>query len=679
MPEGANPHTVTDDSALQQQAGTVFVLLRDLENMQRELSSKIDRQHDLLESFVSSWQKKCHHIPSTPVVATPIIARQHIPMMDGTSPFRSLAADGYISHASHGSHGSQNSGTDAHTEAYNSALEDLIIERRGLGSKQSSFLFDDDEDLQGRRGPMTVAAHDSDQSIVATGSSCFLTCVQGQFWWYLCTIMILLNAFVMGWEIQLTTNKVNGYAESLAPVNQEFFDMAEIAFLAWMVFEVFVNIFKQRWDFIYGEDSGWNIFDVVLIFLSIGLQFMNYGSLSFLRVARLFHIGRLLRAFRVCKFLRSIRSVIISLSHSVRHLVSAAIVMGVFMYTTALIIMQEMNRKISDGVVTGSPRMLSKFFSVPNESGTSLEQALQLYGSIERTMMTLFMTISGGMEWASAAEPLAEFGAVFGIVWTAYISFMVFCVLNVLIGIFVDVALQAMLNDRDNMIHAQIEELNTFIRMIQGVFKTSDTDGSGTLSRPEFESLMQNEELITYLKAMGIDADEASGLFRYLDEDNSGTVTVDEFVTGFLRLKGNAKAVDVVSLLYESRKISRKMNKLFRETKFLNGVVSGMHYVMSHPQPHETADAVPYFASAGISVSSVKQTRSDPTVQQDPYWATDRESQNSEDEVKQDDVWLKPWRPLPGPTAKIALPKPSGCSSRSSSSSFSVPAEFCRD
>jgi len=576
--------------------------------------------------------------------------------------------DGYASYGSYASGTEMSQGYNSGLDAVEAVESEMIGRRRS--SKQSSCLFEDDEDLQGRR-PRSTKSSDG------VPSSRISTLFHGQRWKKLCTVLIVINTAFMGLEIQIKTNRFLGYSETLAPVNETFFDVMEIVFLTWMIFEVLVNVSKQRWDFIYGEDSGWNAFDVVLIVLSIGSYFLNYGSLSFLRVARLFHLGRLLRAFRLCKFLRSIRSVVISLSYSFRHLISAAVVMGIFMYTTALIMMQEMSRRFPEGQDLTTGRTMSNFFTVPKDSDTTMDQVAQLYGRIDRTMLTLFMTISGGMEWSAAAEPLTELGAFFGIVWTAYISFMVFCVLNVLIGIFVDVALQAMLNDRDNMIHAQIEELNTFIRMIQAVFKTSDTDGSGTLSRAEFEQLVTNEELITYLRAMGIDADEASGLFRYLDEDNSGTVTIDEFVTGFLRLKGPAKAVDMVTLLYENRKISKKLNKLFRETKFLNGVVSGLHYVVSNPHPGGAA-------SVGVSIAEVPLASG--AMTQHDLWAPDRlpSEGSSFDEDAQDDAWLKPWKPQPPRlTAKLAVPKPSGSSSRSRSSSrssnrssFTVPAEF---
>merc|ERR1712232_1335168 len=70
-------------------------------------------------------------------------------------------------------------------------------------------------------------------------------------------------------------------------------------------------------------------------------------------------------------------------------------------------------------------------------------------------------------------------------------------------------------------------------------------------------------ELVAQLHALGVHTDEANGLFELLDDDDSGEVDVDEFVSGILRLKGAAKAVDMATLLYENKKIFRKINKLY--------------------------------------------------------------------------------------------------------------------
>merc|ERR1719362_2359584 len=239
-----------------------------------------------------------------------------------------------------------------------------------------------------------------------------------------------------------------------------------------------------------------------------------------------------------------------------QHLASACLVMCIFMYTVALLFMQgittdaleqtggipEPGAAVPRGNITklATHHSLSVFeFAAGVEFGTHWEATEVLYGTIDQAMMTLFLSISSGLTWSLAVEPLNKLGTFYGMIWTAFMFFTVFGLLNVLTGIFVDAAIKAMMNDRDNMIAAQIEEKESLVETIHGVFKESDEDNSGMITNVEFELLLQDDELVHYLAAIGIDSGEARGLFKLLDDDSSGMVSIDEFVTGFLKLKGS--------------------------------------------------------------------------------------------------------------------------------------------
>ncbi len=57
-----------------------------------------------------------------------------------------------------------------------------------------------------------------------------------------------------------------------------------------------------------------------------------------------------------------------------------------------------------------------------------------------------------------------------------------------------------------------------------------------------------------WLSTMEVEVSEVDGLFDMLDTGD-GKVSFDEFIKGLMRMRGYAKGVDIVSLLYESRKI----------------------------------------------------------------------------------------------------------------------------
>jgi len=64
-----------------------------------------------------------------------------------------------------------------------------------------------------------------------------------------------------------------------------------------------------------------------------------------------------------------------------------------------------------------------------------------------------------------------------------------------------------------------------------------------------------------YFRLIDVDPKEAEGLFKLLDLDESGEVDYEEFLNGCLRLRGNAKAIDLVTVMIESRKLSKRWAK----------------------------------------------------------------------------------------------------------------------
>merc|ERR1711920_384200 len=96
------------------------------------------------------------------------------------------------------------------------------------------------------------------------------------------------------------------------------------------------------------------------------------------------------------------------------------------------------------------------------------------------------------------------------------------------------------------------------------IFTRFDDDGSDELNKEEFEDLMSTSEGLLALQSIGIQPAEAAGLFDLLDQDGSGAVGLQEFISNCIRLHGDAKAVDVVTILYENKKIAKKLEELKR-------------------------------------------------------------------------------------------------------------------
>merc|ERR1719487_333546 len=98
------------------------------------------------------------------------------------------------------------------------------------------------------------------------------------------------------------------------------------------------------------------------------------------------------------------------------------------------------------------------------------------------------------------------------------------------------------------MIHEQQNKKKRYIQKLGSVFRAVDMDRSGTLSKDEFNVVMANPKVKTWLQVLELEVHDAEALFRLLD-DGDGEVTYDEFLKGVMRLKGQARSIDVVAIM----------------------------------------------------------------------------------------------------------------------------------
>merc|ERR1711908_73891 len=65
------------------------------------------------------------------------------------------------------------------------------------------------------------------------------------------------------------------------------------------------------------------------------------------------------------------------------------------------------------------------------------------------------------------------------------------------------------------------------------------------------------------MRSLDLDVEEARGLFKLIDIDDTNEVGIEEFVTGCVRLKGNAKSIDLATLMYENKRMVQQFSGFF--------------------------------------------------------------------------------------------------------------------
>lgn len=298
----------------------------------------------------------------------------------------------------------------------------------------------------------------------------------------------------------------------------------------------------------------WNIFDAIMLvnwIADVALSaFPNAGRIAtIVRLLRLSRIVRAVRLMRMTKFVRPLRKMLHALWAACATLVWAVILLLCFLLLFALVFVTGTN------AYTGSTELGS---SDQSELQRSL---MSFYGSVPKSMYTLFLCISGGISWGEPMAPLALLDIEWFFVgsFLLYILFMTFGVLNILVAVFVDSAMQASMQDHEMRGVELREAKHALASKLGGLFADADEDRSGSICRAELDSFFGDEMARQILEAMGLEAGTSHQLFELLDTDGSGKVSVEEFIQGCLKTQGNASSFDLHCWRVESMVASSQL------------------------------------------------------------------------------------------------------------------------
>jgi len=358
-----------------------------------------------------------------------------------------------------------------------------------------------------------------------------------------------------------------------ADIDRTLFRVPDVIFIIFWCFEIIVHAGAQGSDFAnyHNPMARWNGFDILCVLISI-LELMsqtlkNIGRVPGLGVLRLMRVFRVVRVLRVVKYVKAfsgVRKLVIAVSGALLTLFWALVLLALLLYVFSIMLTSGV-AQYYESVDIQSPAHTNITIIPPPgfEEKSHTEVIRFFYGGIFETMATLFQAITGG-DWTVSANSVLPLNWTFYILWYGYIAFVLFGLLNVFTGIFVESATHAANADREIKIQAQMEEESSYLNQIRVIFARSDTDGSGKMTETELQELMTQEDFKEQMECLGIHSTEAHGLFKLLDDDGSGSVSIDEFLSGCIRLKGTAKAVDMITLLFETNKLNRKVGKILR-------------------------------------------------------------------------------------------------------------------
>eukprot|EP00930_Biecheleria_cincta_P072872 TRINITY_DN60213_c0_g1_i1.p1 TRINITY_DN60213_c0_g1~~TRINITY_DN60213_c0_g1_i1.p1 ORF type:complete len:952 (+),score=144.06 TRINITY_DN60213_c0_g1_i1:33-2858(+) len=389
--------------------------------------------------------------------------------------------------------------------------------------------------------------------------------VEGRHFDIFFSFLIFANAAIIGAEVQLQD-----------PAQEDIFAWAAYCFNFLFFVELLLRLTAYgRSYFCPAEIQSylWNYLDVVLVGMSVFevvIEYMSQQSSQFtaLRAVRTARMLRLLRVIRVIRFIHGLRTLVMSILFTLKSLAWSLVLLAIIMYVFGIIYTDIVSMHMTFHHLTG-----------PFDPDSTEAKLQQNFGDLEKSMNTLFRSISGGMDWGDASDSLSAIHSAWGYLFVSYISFCCFAVLNVMTGVFCQRAMDMTSRDEQTQLLGFRADQFRILQTAQDLFDELDASGSGTLTLKELENLMHNESVTWKLQSIDMMANNSWQLFKLLDLRGAGEINKQDFVAGCFRLRGSARAMDVANLAIDNRKIRQKlaaMDKHESYMKHLLGAVSSM-------------------------------------------------------------------------------------------------------
>jgi len=310
---------------------------------------------------------------------------------------------------------------------------------------------------------------------------------------------------------------------------------------------------------LYSAEWAWNVFDVILVTLLLvefGLHIMHVHNLAaMVKIGEMIRTGRVLRILKCLRLSSTFQIIFSKIAFSLKSLFWVVVLVFMLLYVVAVCIAQ--------GVVDFFHGVQhAEGFDVYKKYGPDGAALLEHFGSVEKSIYTLFQSITGGQLWGKFATILGSVHEFYVALFITFIALTTLAVLNIVTGIFVDATIMSAKHQRDEMMETERTHQETQAQQLREVFNEIDQDGDGLVPMEEFATLLQDENVRFFLQSMKIETCDLKRLFKMLDQDGSGEIMVDEFVNGCMHLQGGARNFDVHRLLAGQRRMQRQFDEM---------------------------------------------------------------------------------------------------------------------
>lgn len=252
--------------------------------------------------------------------------------------------------------------------------------------------------------------------------------VSNKFWTVFSFGLIILNSMLVGWQTQAMAERAlddmrNGH--DLRVEEPVGFTVAQILFTLLFTFELSMRWLAEGLREFWLVDTSWNLLDfmvvvlgwtdVLMLVVTAGDQQQSSNLMTF-RVMRVLRIIRIGRIIRMMKFFRELRMMISSILASFKSLGWVCIILIIMFYMFGI----SFTAGVTDNLVSRNARQQAEN-----------EDMVIYFGTLGRSILTLYMSMTGGEDWRVFHDSLKELPFFYRHLFIVFITFAILAVFNI--------------------------------------------------------------------------------------------------------------------------------------------------------------------------------------------------------------------------------------------------------
>lgn len=308
----------------------------------------------------------------------------------------------------HGGRSGRPSWTGSNSVGLGSQLKNMLHGRQSVTHEKKDL---NEHQRRALRASGSFMSDKTADSNVGSASYVLQKVVTSSAFSYGIMFLILANMVILGVEVDTSRH--------LPPdENPDYFFIINNSIVCLFVLEIILKLMAFGCQaFFCGKDRGWNIFDCIIVALSLvesasdlisrnmaaeasssaaSSAPMDAGHLRVARFTRLIRALRGVRVVRLLRFVSSLRAILFSISSTIGSLAWTLLLLLIVFYCFGVIIAQ---------LVSDHCRY---HLSPEDPSHHYCAVSLGMWDGVLESMMTLFHSITGGLSWVEAFTPLRE-------------------------------------------------------------------------------------------------------------------------------------------------------------------------------------------------------------------------------------------------------------------------------